>query len=146
MAALSNLVHSSAGLRISPYAGVSNSDLLFTRDQVSRLWDDQTVYGWGAYDGKGDPIKLTYQDYWSEFLYHVDYAAAPQTSINQPLGSGNTTNNAAEFYPGSTIVEYYYPGFDPKYEGMDWRSLRLVFQQIDGRWYLVGLINAQWTI
>ena len=29
---------------------------------------------------------------------------------------------------------------------MDWGALKLVFQQIDGNWYLVGLIHSNWTI
>jgi hypothetical protein len=37
-------------------------------------------------------------------------------------------------------------GFDPEYEGMDWRSLRLVFEKKNDIWYLVGIIHDQWTI
>jgi hypothetical protein len=29
---------------------------------------------------------------------------------------------------------------------MDWRSLRLVFMQDGGTWYLAGIIHDQWTI
>jgi len=43
-------------------------------------------------------------------------------------------------------VEYHFPGIDPQYGGLDWRSLRLVFQQSGGEWYLVGIIHDQWTI
>jgi len=28
---------------------------------------------------------------------------------------------------------------------MDWKSLRLVFEQYDGSWKLVGIINNEWT-
>jgi (p)ppGpp synthase/HD superfamily hydrolase len=44
------------------------------------------------------------------------------------------------------MVEYHFSGFDPKYEGMDWRSLRLVFEEKDNIWHLVGIIHDQWTI
>jgi hypothetical protein len=43
------------------------------------------------------------------------------------------------------IVEYYFPGFDLQLQGMDWRSLRLVFTLYDNTWYLVGIIHDQWT-
>jgi hypothetical protein len=43
------------------------------------------------------------------------------------------------------IVEYYFPGFDPQYGGMDWRSLRLVFSDHGGTWYLAGIIHDEWT-
>lgn len=146
MPALAALQHPNAYLRISPYAYVRAEDLVFTQAQVSALWDDPSVYTWGAYDGSGLPIELNFQAYYAEFLYRVDYAAAPQMSLNQRIGMGNSMDNAAEFYPNSMIVEYHFPGFDPQYSGMDWRSLRLVFESIDGRWYLTGLINDQWTI
>jgi hypothetical protein len=29
---------------------------------------------------------------------------------------------------------------------MDWRSLRMVFMQQDGIWYLVALVHGEWTI
>jgi hypothetical protein len=29
---------------------------------------------------------------------------------------------------------------------MDWRSLRLVFEEQGGSWYLVGIVHDQWTI
>jgi hypothetical protein len=43
------------------------------------------------------------------------------------------------------VVEYYFPGFDPQYEGMDWRSLRLIFLQDNDVWYLAGIVHDQWT-
>ena len=27
----------------------------------------------------------------------------------------------------------------------DWSALRLVFEQVDGRWLLVGVVHDQWT-
>lgn len=54
--------------------------------------------------------------------------------------------NQFEVYENPIIVEYYFSGFDPEYEGIDWRSLRLVFEQYEGSWKLVGIINNQWTI
>jgi len=44
------------------------------------------------------------------------------------------------------IVEYYFPGFDPDFKGMAWRSLRLVFQELQDQWYLTGVIHSEWTI
>jgi hypothetical protein len=59
---------------------------------------------------------------------------------------GNSIDNSQEYYPGARIVEYYFPGFDPQYAGMDWRSIRLVFMEENNIWYLVGIIHDQWTI
>ena len=54
--------------------------------------------------------------------------------------------NQFEIYDNAIVVEYYFPGFNPDYAGMDWESLRLVFEQYENDWKLVGIIHNQWTI
>jgi hypothetical protein len=44
------------------------------------------------------------------------------------------------------MIEYYFPGFDPQYGGLDWRSIRLVFVQHGMDWYLTAIIHGEWTI
>jgi hypothetical protein len=145
MAALAGYVSPQMGIRFSPYAVVLDTHQVFTPDQLAGLLADSTVYSWGNYDGTGEPIQLTFSDYYAKFIYDEDFANAPQMALNHRLGVSTTLDNAAEFYSGSMIVEYYFPGFDPTYEGMDWRSLRLVFMQSGSTWYLVGIIHDQWT-
>ncbi len=88
---------------------------------------------------------MSFLDYYSKFIYDEDFANAPQVAMNHRLSTGNSIDNSTEFYPGSMIVEYYFPGFDPQYGGMDWRSLRLVFSEYNSTWYLVGIIHDEWT-
>ena len=54
--------------------------------------------------------------------------------------------NHDEVYPLAATIEYHFSGFDARFEGMDWRSVRLVLEQENGTWYLVGLIHDEWTI
>jgi hypothetical protein len=145
MTALASYVHPQKGLRFSPYAAVLDTDQVIQADQVAGLFNNSTVYTWGAYAATGEPMQLTFADYYAKFIYDEDFANAPQSSLNHRLGVGTTLDNAAEYYPGAMIVEYYFPGFDAALEGMDWRSLRLVFMQSDNTWYLVGIIHDQWT-
>jgi len=145
MAALASYVSPQKGLRFSPYAAIQETYRIFTADQVIGLSSDHTNYTWGAYSGTGETIELPFIDYYAKFIYDVDFANAPQLSLNHRLGVSTTLDNSAEFYPGAMIVEYYFPGFDPTLEGMDWRSLRLAFMQENGSWYLVGIIHDQWT-
>jgi hypothetical protein len=145
MTALSGYVHPQLGLRFSPYAFVRVTDQVFSVDKIAGLWVDGTVYTWGAYDGSGASIDLTFADYYSKFIYDVDFANAPQLALNHRLGVSTSMDNSHEFYPGAMIVEFYFPGFDPQFEGMDWRSLRLVFMEDNTTWYLVGVIHDQWT-
>lgn len=100
---------------------------------------------WGRFDGTGEPIELDIEEYFTRFVYDADFYNAAQIGYDMDLGSGNTINNAREFYPQARIVEYHFPGFDKNLGGLDWRSLRLVFEQHESRWFLVGLIHDLWT-
>jgi len=144
--ALAALAHPTQGVRFSPYAFVRDEDLVFTPAQLSGAFSDSAVHEWGAYDGSGEPINLTFADYYQEFIFDQDYTTAEAVSVNERLGQGNSLDNSHEAYPGAMVVEYHFPGFNPDYEGMDWVSLRLVFQEFEGRWVLVGIIHDQWTI
>ncbi len=146
MDALSKYVHPEKGVRFSPYTNVKEGDLVFTPEMVKNGPVFSRTFIWGAYDGSGEPIDLPFGQYFEKFVYDHDYLNAEKKSVNEPIGSGNMINNAAEFYPGATVMEYYFSGFDPKYEGMDWTSLKLVLEKYNDEWYLVGVVHDGWTI
>ena len=146
MAKLAEYVHPDKGLRFSPYSNVSEKDVTIPAAQLSAAAKDGSKREWGAYDGSGEPIKLTFSEYFNKFVYPKDYLEAPEIIFNQAVQRGNSLNNIKKAFPGATSIEYYFPGFEKQYEGMDWRSLTPVFEQKDGIWYLVGLVNNQWTI
>lgn len=146
--ALAELVHPSKGVRFSPYAHVDvATDVVLTRDEISTLWTDPTVRTWGTEDGSGFEIKMIGSSYVDRFVQDRDYSQASSVSINDDRASGNTINNVAEAYPDATWVEYYIEGTDEGGQpGLDWSALRLVFESVDGDYYLVGIIHDQWTI
>jgi len=147
MEKLADAVHPDKGVRFSPYGYVDvDNDLVFTAEEVKNLANDTKTYLWGHYDGSGEPINLSFPDYYKRFIYDADFINAEQVGYNKALGQGNTLNNSFEVYKNSIIVEYHFSGIDPKYEGMDWRSLRLVFEKKNDVWYLVGIIHDEWTI
>jgi hypothetical protein len=98
MAFVSAYVHPVQGVRFSAYAFVKDTDLAFPPDQVAGLAADSSIYSWGNYAGTGEPINLSFSDYYVKFIYDVDFANAPQVSLNHRL-SGELIDNAAEFYP-----------------------------------------------
>jgi hypothetical protein len=145
------LVHPDRGVRFSPYAYVraeedDGQDVVFGAAQVRDLPADPAVYEWGRFDGTGEPIVLTFDAYWARFVYDVDFARPHAIGYGETIGRGNTINNIAQVYPQAVVVEYHLEGFDPAYAGLDWRSLRLVFEPVQGTWYLVGIIHDEWTI
>lgn len=147
MEKLSVLVHPEKGVRFSPYGYVDvENDLVFAASEIKSLKTESTILTWGSYDGTGDPIELTFGEYYKKFIYDVDFANAEKIGYNETLGYGNSLNNSAEAYKDSIIIEFHFSGFDPKYEGMDWRSLRIVFEKPKDTWYIVGIIHDQWTI
>jgi len=147
MAGVSDYVHPSLGVRFTPYDYVdSQADLVFTAAQVAGLAQDNTVYLWGSFDGSGNPINQIYSDYHQSFVYDEDFLNPHIIGINTKIGMGNSLNNVDTAYPNGEFIEFHFTGFDPQYSGMDWRSLKLVFEDVSGSWYLVGIIHGQWTI
>jgi len=144
---LSAMVHPEKNLRFSPYTYVDvNNDLVFTAEEIKTLLKSDKVYKWGKYDGSGEDIELTFEEYFSKFVYDKDFLNAEEVAYNRYIGRGNTLNNIFEVYPEGRMMEYYFSGFEPKYEGLDWESLKLVFEEKDGNWYLVGIVHDGWTI
>jgi hypothetical protein len=143
---VAEFAHPEMGVRFSPYTYVREDHLVFTPEELTGLVGSDQVHKWGHYDGTGDPIELTFDEYFQEFVYSADFANPEEMAIDEELGWGNTINNITEFYPGSSFVEYHFSGFEEQYQGMDWESLRLVFIQEEGTWYLVGIVHDQWTI
>jgi len=146
-AALARYVHPKQGLRFTPYSYIDlEKDLVFQATDIPALFASDRLYTWGSFDGSGEPITLNFNDYYAKFVYDQNFLAAPQTVFNQVIQRGNTINNFTSAYPGAGSLEYHFAGFDPQYEGMDWKSLKLAFEPVGETWYLVGIIHEQWTI
>jgi len=139
-------VHPEKGVRFTPYSYVTEKDVVLTREEVENAGNDTEIRLWGHMDGIGTPIELTSEGYYERFVYGQDFINAEKKSQNDPIGGGNSINNASEYYPDAEIFEYHFPGFDEQFDGMDWESLRIVLEKHEGEWYVVGIIHAQWTI
>ncbi len=147
MAAIATYVHPTQGVRFSPYGNVDvSNDQVFTATQVAGLMADAQVYTWGNYDGSGEPINLNFADYFQEFVYDEDYENPHVIGNNVVVGQGNMMINMDSAYIDGVFAEFHFTGFDPQYGGIDWSSLRLVFEEDNGTWYLVGIIHDQWTV
>lgn len=146
-AGLAELVHPDLGVRFTPYSTVDpDSDLTLTAQQVRQAGSDKNKYTWGTIHGSGAPIRLTIGQYLDDYVFNEDYTTAPLIGADYVIASGNALENVDDAYPDGRFVEYYFPGVEPQYEGIDWCALKLVFQDYQGGYRLVGVIHSQWTI
>lgn len=148
MAKFSTFVHPQKGVRFSPYASVlPGEDRVLKRHQLRQTWASSKKYKWGAYDGSGDPIRVTFRKYYRQFIFDHDFSRAKDLAYNpENMSHGTTPNNIREIYPQSIAVEYHFSGFDERVSGHDWVSLWLVFEKRGREWFVVGVVHDQWTI
>lgn len=144
---LFNNVHNSLGLRFSPYINIDTiNGQKIIKENILELYKSNKLYTWGIYDGSGEPIKLSFNEYANKFVYDKDFLNAEQISINKFISNSNIKNNVQDIFPNCNFVEFYFDGFDKKYEGMDWESLILVFKTENNKPFLVAIVHSQWTI
>jgi|SRR5690554_427557 len=144
---LVNYFHPEMGVRFSPYGYIDTvHHIHFSRDEFKQQVQQEDSLLWGMYDGTGNDINMTVEGYFDKFVYDVDFLNAEMFSVNEILGTGNSLINIDQVYPGTDFTECYFSGFEEKYGGMDWRSLRLIFKTDGGKPYLVGIVHDQWTI
>jgi hypothetical protein len=145
--ALSQVVHPEYGVVFSPYATINlTSNKCFTASQVAGFSKDQNQYVWGKYDGKGDPIELTPVEYFKAFVFDKDFTLASEIGVDTIIKSGNSLENIKEIFPDARFVDFHFPGTDQDSGGLDWRSVRLCFEEYKGELKLTAIIHSEWTI
>jgi len=140
-----NYIHPQKGVRFSMYAFVNkNEDKHFTKADFEKYQHTKTIFTWGSRDGSGEIYKATLRKYLNDWVYKKDFTKS-EYSFNQFRGGGNSLNNLKEMYPDTYFTENYIPGSE-KNGGMDWNALRFVFEEFEGKYYVVAVINDEWTI
>ncbi len=138
-------IHPERGVRFSMYAFVNpKEDKKFSKADFIRYQPTKTLFTWGTMDGSGDLYRATIRDYLADWVYSKDFATA-QVSLNAFQGKGNSLNNVKEIYPNADFTENFMKGSEAN-SGMDWKCLRLIFEEFQGKYYLIGVVNDQWTI
>ncbi|RYY70280.1 MAG: hypothetical protein EOO13_07060 [Chitinophagaceae bacterium] len=134
-------------VRFSPYGFIdSTSNVELTAAEFNDLLRSGKKIVWGQQDGSGDTMLLSLPDYFKKFVYNADFLNAEKSATDKFIGSGNSLNNLKKVYPGARFIEYHFSGFDKKYGGMDWTSLRLVFKESNDQFCLIAVVHDQWTI
>jgi len=135
------------GVLFSPYGYIDSArSKKLSPDDFLTAINKKWVLTWGDYDGTGEPIKLTVANYLKKFVYNADYVEAEAIGFDEVIKKGNSINNLKEIYPNHHFIDYHFSGFDQKLKGIDWTSLRLVFEKRNGEYFLVAIIHDQWTV
>lgn len=143
---LSELVHPAAGVRFSPYSYVDRfSNIVLTNDSLKLEEISSVKKLWGNFDGSGKEIRMSVDKYFDEFVYQKDYKNADKITYNTPQNTGNSIDNHLKVYGKCISVDYHFEGTEEN-NGMDWKTLRLIFKEYNGKYYLIGIINNEWTI
>ncbi|WP_201590620.1 hypothetical protein [Psychrobacter sp. Pi2-51] len=146
-ASITNDIHPTRGVRFSMYAYIRpETDKVFSRGQYAQYLQQSKIrFTWGEKDGTGDLLITPLPDYLSNWVAASAFDQNAEISINSSKAMGNSINNLNKIYQNSDFVEFYSNGSE-KYSGMDWRAMRLVFEEYQGKRYLVAVINDQWTV
>ncbi len=144
---LATYVSDTYKLGLSPYSYADFSSLIYlTTADIIAIPTTPTALTWGIQDGSGDPIILNPSDYFDNYVNDEDFLTAPNVSLDLVIGTGNMMDNTSTAPGVDHFVEFNFPGFDPQYGGMDWKSLRLAFHvEPSGTFYLIYIIHDGWT-
>ncbi|MFI3254723.1 MAG: hypothetical protein R3Y63_10360 [Eubacteriales bacterium] len=144
---LSQMVHKEKGVRFTPFSTVNlENDIVLSAEDIKGLVGNATTYSWGSYVGSEEVVSLNIADYFQKFVNHLSYSKAPYIAIDSVILSGNALENVAEAYPDCRFVDFSFRSIDPELGGLDWSSLKLVFEIHQDAWYLVGMVHSEWTV
>jgi hypothetical protein len=146
--ALSRAAHPEFGVVFSPYATISlSTNRCFQANQIAAFGSDANLYVWGINNGSGEPIEVTPAEYFSRFVFDRDYTAAPIIGVNRIVRRGNALENITEVFPGVLFVDFHIPGGDrDSADELNWSSLRLGFEEHEGKLHLVLILRSIWTV
>ena len=138
-------IHPTKGVLFSMYAFVQpNSDKVFTQAQYEQYLKDSKIrFTWGQLDGTGEILIVPLPEFLENHLQASRFNNSSPL-LNPSKSRGNIPNNIDNIYAKADFVEFYVEGQE-KYGFMDWRAMRLVFEEYQGENYLVAIVSDQWT-
>lgn len=145
-ATLASFIDPQAGLRFSPQLFIhTDTDLVFTKEEVAKFATDNAIYTWGTHAAKGDLLELSIVDYWNEYVVPVKPDQQWQMLPEGQKSPSIAIDNFGDVYPKGSYIDFIKPGTE-EFGNLDWQLLRLAFEQADDRaYYLAGIIHDNWV-
>jgi hypothetical protein len=139
---LSEYVLEDSGLTISSYCGGKyNFKKQFLKNFTKT---DKTIFHFGAYDGSGEDIDLTLNDYIQKCVYTADFLNTKPIDLIKAIQSGKTFisndyDNILIEHP-NCFIKSFHCATD------EWKILDIVFIQYKEKWYIAEIRQRCWTI
>lgn len=116
--------------------GYGGPYVTLTKKQMA---NSEAEYIWG-YDESRRAFEMTFPQYVNDFLLkrHGHNIAYTTITFNSTSYKNESINNTIhDYYPDAKYVEYYSPPLDEN--DRLFQAIRFVYQERDGRWYLIGI-------
>ena len=140
-------VTSKEGIWFSPYSFLdTDKHIILKKEDFKDAYSWEVKYVWGTEDGSGYPIIMTFKEYVKKYVYDLDFSTLAERNIDKIVQRGNSINNIEDIFTGVSTIEFYVPGINPDYAGMDRRSLTFVLQQEENEWKIKAIVHSQRTI
>lgn len=117
--------------------GYGGEYVKLSKKEIKSATDKQFVWG---YDDSDKEYKMTLRDYVNEVLLKLngEEVTYEKITFNQSAFEyGGVINTIHENYPDAKYVEYYAP--DKSGDNRSFQSIRFIFQERDGVWFLIGI-------
>lgn len=140
----SEFIHPEKGIYFSMYSYIDDKNgKHFSKADFEKYVSTNIKFTWGEQDGTGDPLILPIKKYIEEWAFAKDFTKG-QYFQDEFKGSGNSINNIQKKFPNLHFTENYVAGTE-EYGEMNWGSLIFVFEELNGTYYLVAVVNNSWT-
>ncbi len=146
MVQLSKFVHPVKGIRFSNFGYVDiKNDVVVSKEDIKNFFNNEYIFRY--YDEMDDmpSYKETGIEYFNNKIYFSDFSKAT-LGYNKRVELYNyPTSPGSHFdvYKNAIIVELYFENNFP--EKLDWKIIRFVFECYNNEYFLVGIVNDEWT-
>jgi hypothetical protein len=129
-------------LDLLPFSPTSPAQSVFNQKQVETLLKDKTRYNWMVFEG---PEELTFAEYFSTYIFDLDYSDADRVLYNDEVGLGYEDQVLPQVSDNLILLEYVMDpprilGGKPYFS----EGLILVFE-LRSDWYLTRVWHDGWT-
>jgi len=149
-------VHPVKGLMIAAQAHIEMDDEYPVRTisvtDLPRFLANTKKTIWGSRGVTGKPLEMTAKDFWEKVMFRRTVSSSLKYTFDTvqttDMNDKGMKEQLQKRFPGSHFVDYLLPEISSEnvleYERE--ASFRLIFEEYQGRWYLVGLMLDQFII